>query len=49
MIRRLEHFLYEDKQRELGLFTLEKKRLEQLASTYGGPQNRWGGTPYQGV
>ena len=28
MIKRMEHFLYEDKLRELGLFSLEERRFQ---------------------
>ena len=34
MIRRLEHLPYEDKLRELGLFSLGKRGLGEILATY---------------
>ena len=53
MIRRLEHLSYEDRLRELGLFSLEKKRfqgdLRAAVSTWRGLQEGWSGAFHKGV
>jgi len=53
MIRGLEYLSYEDRLRELGLFSLEKRKLQSPSSSLpvpeGGLQEGWRGTFHKSV